>query len=60
MELSRDEKIMLSKLRRAKKYAQDNRQAALEICVLPGGRVLITKFTFQEKVEIDVPIASQN
>jgi len=60
MELSRDEKIMLSKFRRAKKYAQDNRQAALEICILPGGRVFLTKFIFQEKIEADAKITSQN
>lgn len=53
MELSRDEKILLDKFRQAKKYAQDNRQAGLEICILPGGRVSLVKIMFQEKIEAD-------
>lgn len=53
MELSRDEKILLLKFRRAKKYAQENKQAEINICILPGGRVFITKNIFQEKIEIE-------
>lgn len=51
MDLSRDEKIMLSKFRTAKRYAQDNKQAELEIRILPGGRFSLVRLIFQEKVE---------
>ena len=53
MELSRDEKILLLKFRRAKRYARDNRQAGLEIIILPGGRVFLTKGIFQDKIEVE-------
>lgn len=51
IELTREEKIMLSKFRTAKRYALDNKQAELEIRILPGGRLSLVRLTFQEKVE---------
>jgi len=51
--LSRDETILLLKFRRAKRYARDNKQAEINICILPGGRTFITKDAFQDKIEIE-------
>ena len=51
MELTREEKIMLSRFRTAKRYASDNKQAELEIRILPGGRLSLVRLTFQEKME---------
>ncbi len=53
MEVSKIEKVLLLKFRRAKKYAQGNRQAGLEIVILPGGRVVLTKGIFQDKIEVE-------
>lgn len=53
MELSRDEKTLLFKFRRAKKYAQDKKQAEINICILSGGRVFISKDIFQERIEVE-------
>lgn len=52
MELSDDERIVVSKFKRAKKYAKDNRQAGLEIVILPGGRAVLIKSIFQDKIEV--------
>ncbi len=59
MKLTKDEKIILLKLRRAKEYARNNKQAVLEICVLPEGKVSLVKATFQEKIEIEQMIDSK-
>lgn len=52
-QLSREENIILAKFRRAKKYAQDNKQAELRIRVLPTGRMLIAEDTFREVIELE-------
>jgi len=59
MKLSRDEKILLLKFRRAKKYAQNNKQAVLEICILPEAKAFLVKAIFQEKIEIEQTIDSR-
>ena len=53
IELTREEKIMLSRFRTAKRYAEKNNQAELEIRILPGGRLSLVRLTFQEKVETE-------
>lgn len=53
MKVSKDEKVLLFKYKRAKKYAQNNRQAGLEIVILPGGRVFLIKGIFQDKIEVE-------
>ncbi|MDP3041769.1 MAG: hypothetical protein Q8N62_03425 [Candidatus Omnitrophota bacterium] len=59
MELSRDEEIILLKFKRAKRYAQDNKQAEINICILPGGRVFITKDIFQDRIETEETLESK-
>jgi hypothetical protein len=54
MELNEEEKILIEKFRRARKYAENNRQATLDICILPGGRVSLMKIGYQEKIETKV------
>jgi len=49
---------MLSRFRTAKRYALDNKQAELEIRILPGGRLSLVRLTFQEKVEASEDNAS--
>lgn len=53
MDLTRDETMLIEKFRRAKKFAENNRQATLEICILPGGRVSLVKVGYQEKIEAE-------
>jgi hypothetical protein len=53
MELSKDEIIVLNKFRRAKRYTRENRQAEIEIRILPGGRVSLIRAVFQEKINTD-------
>lgn len=53
MELSDDERIVISKFKRAKKYAKDNRQAGLEILILPGGGTVLIKAIFQDKIKVE-------
>ena len=45
-----DERIILHKFRRAKRYAKNNKQAELNICILPGGSVFLMKCIFQDKI----------
>lgn len=54
MELNEEEKILIEKFRRARKYAENNRQATLDICILPGGRISLMKIGYQEKIETKV------
>lgn len=49
MEISSDEKIVLLKYRQARKYAEDNKQAELEIRIYPGGKDFIARIILQEK-----------
>ncbi len=58
MKLSRNEETILTKFKQAKKYAQDNKQAEINICVRPGGRVFIMKATFQEIIETEETLDS--
>jgi hypothetical protein len=51
MDLSRDEMAVLEKFRSGKRFAENNKQATLEICILPGGRVSLIKVGYQEKIE---------
>ena len=53
MDLTRDETMLIEKFRRAKKFAENNKQATLEICILPGGRVSLVKVGYQEKIEAE-------
>ena len=50
MELNEEEKILIEKFRRARKFAENNKQATLDICILPGGRVSLMKIGYQEKI----------
>ncbi len=59
MELNEEERILIKKFRRARKYAENNRQATLDICILPGGRVSLMKIGYQEKIEAKEARSSQ-
>ena len=52
MEVNKDEKIVLLKFRRARRYAEDNKQEEVNICIIPGGRVVIIKDIFQDRIEV--------
>ena len=59
MDLTEEEKTFIVKFRHARKFAEGNRQATLEICFLPGGRVFLLKAGFQEKIEVGKPKNSE-